>query len=144
MSIGLASVAFFHLITHALFKSSLFIAAGSLIHLGKGNQDIRIKDLRNFSSSSLILITIPILALRGFPFLAGFFRKERILLTGFSFNKILFLTSTIVAGALLTMLYSIRILVRLTLATVSLKFLSESFLIDKRKAGLLFLSIGGG
>lgn len=35
------SVAFFHLITHAFFKSSLFICAGVVIHTLGGEQDIR-------------------------------------------------------------------------------------------------------
>jgi len=41
MSLGIPILAFFHLITHAIFKSCLFIGAGSLLHLAQSNQDIR-------------------------------------------------------------------------------------------------------
>jgi NADH-ubiquinone oxidoreductase chain 5 len=35
------NLAFFHLLTHALFKALLFICAGNLIHCCLGQQDIR-------------------------------------------------------------------------------------------------------
>jgi NADH:ubiquinone oxidoreductase subunit 5 (subunit L)/multisubunit Na+/H+ antiporter MnhA subunit len=38
---GFCFLAFFHLITHALFKACLFMCAGSIIHLYGGRQDIR-------------------------------------------------------------------------------------------------------
>jgi NADH:ubiquinone oxidoreductase subunit 5 (subunit L)/multisubunit Na+/H+ antiporter MnhA subunit len=41
LSLGLPLLAFYHLITHAIFKSCLFMGAGSLLHLAQSNQDIR-------------------------------------------------------------------------------------------------------
>jgi NADH:ubiquinone oxidoreductase subunit 5 (subunit L)/multisubunit Na+/H+ antiporter MnhA subunit len=41
MSLGIPVLAFFHLITHAMFKSCLFMGAGVLLHLAQSNQDIR-------------------------------------------------------------------------------------------------------
>ena len=43
MSLGLGCplLAFFHLITHALFKALLFICAGTIIHSKQNSQDIR-------------------------------------------------------------------------------------------------------
>lgn len=35
-------LAFFHLVTHALFKALLFICAGTIIHISQNNQDIRL------------------------------------------------------------------------------------------------------
>lgn len=144
LSLSLYSVSFFHLITHALFKSSLFIAAGSFIHLGATNQDIRFMDTSNITKNRLILISIPILALRGLIFLAGFFRKETIIISSFSSGLLIFITLSIVFGALLTILYSIRILIRLTLPKVTLKILPESLFIDISKLLLISLSIFGG
>lgn len=44
ITIGLAqpSLAFFHLITHAIFKAILFICAGTIIHVCQDSQDIRL------------------------------------------------------------------------------------------------------
>ena len=80
LSLGLVKVALFHLLMHALFKALLFISAGCIIHGFKGWQDIRI--IGN------IIISLPFirscfvvsnLALRGMPFLAGFYSKDIIL-----------------------------------------------------------------
>ena len=80
LSLGLVKVALFHLLIHALFKALLFIRAGCIIHGFKGWQDIRI--IGNimvslpFISSSFVVSN---LALRGMPFLAGFYSKDLIL-----------------------------------------------------------------
>lgn len=42
ISIGFPLVAFFHLVTHAVFKALLFIGAGGLIHSNISVQDVRI------------------------------------------------------------------------------------------------------
>jgi NADH-ubiquinone oxidoreductase chain 5 len=42
IGLGQPSVAFFHLITHALFKALLFICAGTIIHSNLNNQDLRL------------------------------------------------------------------------------------------------------
>ena len=42
LSIGYANLAFFHLLSHALFKALLFICAGAVIHNIKDYQDIRV------------------------------------------------------------------------------------------------------
>lgn len=41
LGLGYSVLAFYHLITHAIFKSSLFMGAGSLLHLAQSNQDMR-------------------------------------------------------------------------------------------------------
>ncbi|MCJ0352238.1 NADH-quinone oxidoreductase subunit L, partial [Clostridioides difficile] len=41
ISISLPEIAFFHLITHAIFKSLLFLSAGVVIHRSLKWQDIR-------------------------------------------------------------------------------------------------------
>jgi len=41
LSVGYYSLAFFHLITHAMFKAILFLCAGVVIHGVGGTQDIR-------------------------------------------------------------------------------------------------------
>jgi NADH-ubiquinone oxidoreductase chain 5 len=80
LCLGLRKLAFFHLLTHALFKALLFICAGAIIHNINNSQDIR--DMGNLSSCLpfiLICLNVANLALCGFPFLAGFFSKDLIL-----------------------------------------------------------------
>lgn len=80
ISIYLPIVAFFHLVTHAVFKALLFLGAGGVIHRSEG-----IQDTRNFSMVWQYLpsrrgaITISILSLRGAPFMRGFFSKDLII-----------------------------------------------------------------
>jgi len=80
LAIGFVDFAFFHLLTHALFKALLFIVRGYKIFKTNHFQDNRIlkfsfyyKYFKNF------VLQICILSLMGFPFLAGFFSKEKIL-----------------------------------------------------------------
>ena len=42
LGIGRPSVAFFHLVTHALFKTLLFVCAGTVLHKNLHIQDIRL------------------------------------------------------------------------------------------------------
>ena len=80
LSLGLVKVALFHLLMHALFKALLFIRAGCIIHGFKGWQDIRI--IGNIITSLPFIrscFVVSNLALRGMPFLAGFYSKDLIL-----------------------------------------------------------------
>lgn len=80
LSIGFPKLAFFHLLTHALFKALLFICAGVIIHNIKNSQDIRdIGRLVYFIPFSVVCFNTSNLALCGIPFLAGFYSKDLIL-----------------------------------------------------------------
>lgn len=77
--IGSVDLAYFHLLSHAIFKSLLFLCAGVIIHLLGGCQDIR--------AIGCICISLPLtccclnisnIALCGFPFLSGFYSKDLI------------------------------------------------------------------
>jgi NADH-ubiquinone oxidoreductase chain 5 len=80
ISIGLSGLAFFHLLTHALFKALLFMCAEGVIHFMGDSQDIRFIGglcvYIPFTSSSLMVSNF---ALCGMPFLAGFYSKDFIL-----------------------------------------------------------------
>nr|AQP27060.1 NADH dehydrogenase subunit 5 [Odontotermes sp. BDIT086] len=80
ISIGLSSLAFFHLLTHALFSALLFMCAGGVIHSMGDSQDIRfmggLSVCMPFTSSSLMVSNF---ALCGIPFLAGFYSSDFIL-----------------------------------------------------------------
>nr|ANQ92685.1 NADH dehydrogenase subunit 5 [Bathynomus sp. YS-2016] len=76
LSLGLYELAFFHLLTHAVFKALLFMCSGKILH-SLGGQDMR-------SMGGLVLalpytgacLNLSNLALCGFPFLAGFYSKD--------------------------------------------------------------------
>lgn len=80
IGIGAVRLAYFHILSHALFKALLFICAGNIIHCRGDTQDLR--------KIGSITLQIPItcaclntanLALCGAPFLAGFYSKDLIL-----------------------------------------------------------------
>nr|UKM30538.1 NADH dehydrogenase subunit 5 [Acisoma panorpoides] len=82
LSMGYPELAFFHLLTHALFKALLFMCAGVIIHNLGDCQDIRFMGgLINFFPMTASCFMVSNLALCGFPFLAGFYSKDLILET---------------------------------------------------------------
>src|SRR5699024_2843611 len=77
LSLGGYKLAFFHLLTHALFKALLFICAGNVIHNVGNCQDIRyIGGLINFIPLTCVYLNICNLSLCGLPFLRGFYSKD--------------------------------------------------------------------
>lgn len=77
LSLGNSDLAFFHLLTHALFKALLFICAGIIIHRLNNCQDIRfIGGLSLYLPVTCTLFNICNLSLCGLPFLSGFYSKD--------------------------------------------------------------------
>lgn len=115
LSIGYYKLAFFHLLTHALFKALLFICAGVIIHNTKNAQDIRfIGGLSIRIPLTCSCFNIANLALCGIPFLAGFYSKDLILETVmlsyinfFSFFLFFFSTGLTVCYSFRLVYYSI-------------------------------------
>nr|AWN56245.1 NADH dehydrogenase subunit 5 [Euborellia annulipes] len=111
LSLGYPMLAFFHLLTHAMFKALLFMCAGNFIHSMTDNQDIRFMSGLGFilPVTSACFITAN-MALCGLPFLAGFYSKDLILETFLQYNYnylggLIYYLST---G--LTMSYTIRLI----------------------------------
>lgn len=98
-----------HLLNHGFFKSLLFIISGYIIHRIYNTQDIRkYGSLEIYSPIYYILFLISSLSLMGFPFLSGYYSKDMILeLSYFEYIWIYILSSL---GAILTLLYSLRLL----------------------------------
>nr|YP_009326952.1 NADH dehydrogenase subunit 5 [Somanniathelphusa boyangensis]ANK36788.1 NADH dehydrogenase subunit 5 [Somanniathelphusa boyangensis] len=111
LALGYPDLAFFHLLSHALFKALLFMCAGVVIHSVGEYQDIRLMGcLIKFMPLSVVYMTVANLALCGFPFLAGFYSKDMILEVGFmSFmNFISFFLYILSTG--LTVSYTMRLI----------------------------------
>jgi NADH-quinone oxidoreductase subunit L len=81
LGVGGVAVGMFHLITHAFFKSLLFLGAGSVIHGCSGEQDIRrMGGLGKLMPITFATYAVAMLALCGFPFFfSGFWSKDEIL-----------------------------------------------------------------
>nr|YP_009663910.1 NADH dehydrogenase subunit 5 [Hydrotaea aenescens]QCW07943.1 NADH dehydrogenase subunit 5 [Hydrotaea aenescens] len=149
LSMGYYKLAFFHLLTHALFKALLFMCAGAIIHNMNNCQDIRLMgNLSTMMPLTSSCFNVANLALCGMPFLAGFYSKDLILemvslsyINFFSFFLYFFSTG-------LTVCYSFR-LVYYSMTGVSnfsaLNMLNdESWIMLKGMLGLLIMSIIGG
>nr|YP_003331322.1 NADH dehydrogenase subunit 5 [Lucanus mazama]ACM45031.1 NADH dehydrogenase subunit 5 [Lucanus mazama] len=80
LSMGGYMLAFYHLLTHALFKALLFMCAGCMIHSLSNFQDIRLMGgLINQMPLTCTCFVICNLSLCGLPFLSGFYSKDLIL-----------------------------------------------------------------
>jgi NADH-quinone oxidoreductase subunit L len=78
--VGLFSAGIFHLMTHAFFKSLLFLAAGSVMHALSGELDLRkMGGLRHQMRTTWLTFLVATLAISGVPGLSGFFSKDAIL-----------------------------------------------------------------
>nr|WHM51882.1 NADH dehydrogenase subunit 5 [Cavitermes tuberosus] len=149
ISIGLSGLAFFHLLTHALFKALLFMCAGGVIHSMGDSQDIRfmggLSVYMPFTSSSLMVSNF---ALCGMPFLAGFYSSDFILeMFSMSYlNMFGFLLLFVSTG--LTVCYSFRLFYFVMCGDfnfVSSHCMSEtSYNMIMGMIGLLIMSIFGG
>ena len=74
------SASVFHLMTHAFFKSLLFLAAGSVIIALHHEQDIRkMGGLKQYMPITYLAALIGSLSLIGFPGFAGFFSKDALI-----------------------------------------------------------------
>jgi NADH-quinone oxidoreductase subunit L len=109
LGIGGVAIGMFHLITHAFFKSLLFLGAGSVIHGCNGEQDIRkMGGLRKLMPITFLTYAVGMLALCGFPLFSGFWSKDEILhaANAWSISKVPFYLGAF--GALLTAFYMTR------------------------------------
>nr|YP_010704700.1 NADH dehydrogenase subunit 5 [Polypedilum masudai]UXG19087.1 NADH dehydrogenase subunit 5 [Polypedilum masudai] len=149
LALGAYKLAFFHLLTHALFKALLFMCAGAIIHNMKNSQDIR--DMGMFSvymPFTVSCLNVANLALCGFPFLAGFYSKDLILefvMVSYVNNFIFFL---FFFSTGLTVSYSLRLFYYLFILNMnqsSFNSVSDlSLTMSKSMLGLLIFAIIGG
>nr|QTJ63464.1 NADH dehydrogenase subunit 5 [Sycophaga agraensis] len=102
---------FFHLITHAMFKSLMFMCSGIMIHHMNNYQDIRFLSnihIKMPITSSMLIVSS--LSLSGLPFLSGFFSKD-LILEFFSINKLsMMIYSLLMLSTMMTVMYNLRLL----------------------------------
>ncbi len=108
--VGAYTAGIFHLVTHAFFKSLLFLAAGSVIHALSGEQDMhRMGGLRRYLPRTYPAFLIGALAIAGVPFLSGFFSKDAILTSAYAGGHFV-LWALGLAGAVMTAFYMFRLI----------------------------------
>jgi NADH-quinone oxidoreductase subunit L len=97
----------FHLFTHAMFKSLLFLAAGAIIHAVHSNYMNEMGGLRKFLPITHLTFLVACLTIAGIPPFSGFFSKDEILTAAWHHDKVLFFVEYLVAG--LTAFYMFRL-----------------------------------
>nr|YP_009045488.1 NADH dehydrogenase subunit 5 [Tanaecia julii]AHA03839.1 NADH dehydrogenase subunit 5 [Tanaecia julii] len=149
LSMGFYDLAFFHLLTHAMFKALLFMCAGSIIHMMNDNQDIRMMGgISLYVPLTSLCMNISNLALCGIPFLAGFYSKDMILemVSMSNLNMLVFYLYYFSTG--LTMFYTIRLLMYLMVNDFNLlsiyNLYDEDYVMLKSMFILLFMSLVSG
>uniref|UniRef100_A0AAU7YTB6 NADH-ubiquinone oxidoreductase chain 5 n=1 Tax=Cheilosia bombiformis TaxID=3103807 RepID=A0AAU7YTB6_9MUSC len=149
LSMGFYKLAFFHLLTHALFKALLFMCAGAIIHNMNNSQDLRLMGgLSMYMPLTSSCFNVANLALCGMPFLAGFYSKD-LILEIISMNMInLFIYFLFFFSTGLTVSYSLRLVyysMTKNLNCSSLNILNdESWVMLKSMLVLMVMSIIGG
>nr|YP_010154784.1 NADH dehydrogenase subunit 5 [Gryllodes sigillatus]QQX28019.1 NADH dehydrogenase subunit 5 [Gryllodes sigillatus] len=111
IGLGYYDLAFFHLLTHALFKALLFMCAGVIIHNLNDLQDIRgMGGIVNQMPLTSVCFSVSNLALCGMPFLSGFYSKDLILELSLmsNFNLLIFILFFLSTG--LTVCYTFRLI----------------------------------
>nr|YP_010580032.1 NADH dehydrogenase subunit 5 [Microchironomus tener]UZS77071.1 NADH dehydrogenase subunit 5 [Microchironomus tener] len=149
LAMGFYKLAFFHLLTHALFKALLFMCAGVIIHNMKNSQDIRdMGSLTIHMPLTISCLNVANLALCGFPFLAGFYSKDMILEMVLISNLNLFSVFLFFFSTGLTVSYSFRLFYYsfvMSMNQSSMNILNDNSLIMfKSMFGLLVFAISGG
>nr|QNP09903.1 NADH dehydrogenase subunit 5 [Ochthebius sp. IBE<ESP> RA617] len=147
--LGEYKLAFFHLLTHALFKALLFMCAGCIIHNLNNCQDIRFMgSLIKHMPLTCSFFNVANLSLCGIPFLSGFYSKDLILeiLSMNYLNLYIYVIFFISTG--LTACYTIRLIYYSLMGNfnyLSLNFLNdESEYMLKGMSGLIIMVIIGG
>nr|YP_010032717.1 NADH dehydrogenase subunit 5 [Dermestes lardarius]QOW08038.1 NADH dehydrogenase subunit 5 [Dermestes lardarius] len=149
LAIGEMNLAFFHLLTHALFKALLFMCAGNIIHNLLNCQDIRyMGGLIVHMPLTCTFFNICNMALCGIPFLAGFYSKD-LMLEVLSMNSLgLFTYLIFFISTGLTVSYTVRLSYYTMMGDNNFlvySSLSESsFTMLKGMMGLIFFVIMGG
>nr|YP_009045986.1 NADH dehydrogenase subunit 5 [Engaeus quadrimanus]CDR98482.1 NADH dehydrogenase subunit 5 [Engaeus quadrimanus] len=111
LALGFLDLAFFHLLTHALFKALLFMCAGVIIHSVGECQDIRgMGGLVEGMPLTAICMNLANLALCGMPFLAGFYSKDLILEVAFMSEINLMSVCLYILATGLTVCYTFRLI----------------------------------
>nr|QPK42070.1 NADH dehydrogenase subunit 5 [Zhengitettix curvispinus] len=143
LSLGLPMLSFYHLLTHAMFKSLLFLCAGCYIHNLMDHQDIRFMgSLTVHMPYVSACFNISDLGLCGFPFLSGFYSKDLILdsCSFMNYNFLIYLLFFFSSG--LTVMYSVRLFYYSMISYFSYGVMYNLYFFGYSKyLGMLFMTV---
>lgn len=97
----------FHLFTHAMFKATLFLCAGCLIHAVHSNEMSQMGGMRKYMPITHWTFLIACLAISGIPPFSGFFSKDEILEASFVYSPVMGWIMTAIAA--MTAFYMFRL-----------------------------------
>nr|YP_009310870.1 NADH dehydrogenase subunit 5 [Triodontophorus serratus]AOT98904.1 NADH dehydrogenase subunit 5 [Triodontophorus serratus] len=110
LGLGMSFVAFIHLVSHALFKSCLFMQVGYIIHSNYGQQDGRgYGNNGNLPIFMQLQLLITLFCLCGLVFSSGMVSKDLILELFFMNNYMMILSLMFFISIFLTFGYSYRL-----------------------------------
>ncbi|GBC75357.1 NADH-quinone oxidoreductase subunit L [archaeon HR06] len=101
------TASFFHLMSHSIFKASLFMGAGALIHVTGTKFIDEMGGLRKTMKLTYLSMLLAGLSLAGIPPFSGFWSKEAILISTYNFLP---LFSLALITAIITAFYTFRML----------------------------------
>nr|UZT67432.1 NADH dehydrogenase subunit 5 [Melanips sp. ZJUH 20220003] len=145
LSMQLTNYVFFHLISHAMFKSLLFLCSGIMIHFMNNNQDIRFMgNLINETPLIIMIFNFSNLSLCGFPFMSGFFSKDLLYEMIINFNMNMLIYNLMYLCIMLTIMYSIRLMYYLSINNNMFKSLNmkmDNYIMSISLILLFFMTI---
>nr|YP_010610922.1 NADH dehydrogenase subunit 5 [Anatkina vespertinula]WAP91756.1 NADH dehydrogenase subunit 5 [Anatkina vespertinula] len=140
---GMVDLSFFHLLTHAMFKSLLFLCSGIFIFYMNDNQDIRMMgSVSSFMPLTTSCFNISNLTLCGIPFLSGFYSKDFLIENMSFFGMNFFLMMLFYFSLGLTACYSFRLFYYTMIMgtkTVSFNFMMED--LSLMKVSIMILTL---
>nr|YP_009728640.1 NADH dehydrogenase subunit 5 [Phyllotreta striolata]QHR79688.1 NADH dehydrogenase subunit 5 [Phyllotreta striolata]UPE50058.1 NADH dehydrogenase subunit 5 [Phyllotreta striolata]WDV10359.1 NADH dehydrogenase subunit 5 [Phyllotreta striolata] len=138
LALGGLNLAYFHLLTHAIFKALLFMCAGNIIHSFGDCQDIRFMGgLMKHLPLTCTFFNLCNWALCGLPFMSGFYSKDLIVefMSMSVLNSYIYIIFYVSIG--LTVSYSVRL--SFYVLVHDFKFLSLNLLVENSK---MLISMG--
>nr|AWN56206.1 NADH dehydrogenase subunit 5 [Dinocampus coccinellae] len=125
ISIKLPTLSFFHLITHAMFKSLLFMCSGIMIHNYTNNQDIRQINFMNINNPMInTIFTVSLMSLSGVPFLSGYYSKD-LIIEMFNIKNLNMITYWFMYYSMsMTVMYSFRMIKFINMKPIKLMIFS--------------------
>ncbi len=111
VSVGEVDLGYFHLLVHALFKSTLFLSSGLVLYACSDEQDLRrLGGLVGLVPLGYVASLVGTGSLLGLPYLGGYYSKEALVMGSLlvDYDGWWFL----LVGVMVTSWYSVRVFVR--------------------------------